>query len=138
MMRLLIYVASGNGVIDERPFNGIKRLMQEAGGDQKFNLQLLKDTIRQQTFLMRMDEARALRGLNKLLPAKAQRQRALTLARDLLSLSGPISAEKEGRLQRVSQILELEKTAPVKTRTPVKKAVAVKKAVVVKRTRRLG
>lgn len=133
MMRLLIYVASGNGVIDERPFNGIKRLMLESGGDQKFNLQLLKDTIRQQTFLMRMDEERALRGLNKLLPGRADRQRALKMARDLLSLSGPISAEKEGRLQRIAQILELEQTAPAKKLTQVKKAVAVKKPVAVKK-----
>ena len=129
MMRLLIYVASGNGVVDERPFNGIKRLMAESGGGQKFNLKLLKDTIRQQTFLVRFDEQRALRGLNKLMPAQADRQRALKLARDLLALSGPISAEKEARLQKVAQILGLDQTAQVKRVVAVKKAPAARKTV---------
>ena len=133
MMRLLIYVASGNGVIDERPFNGIKRLMLESGQDQKLSLQLLKDTIRQQTFLVRMDEQRALQGLNKLMPTKAGRQHALTMARDLLSLSGPISAEKEGRLQRVALILGLEKAETPQKVVAVKKAIVVKKAVTVKK-----
>ena len=129
MMRLLIYVASGNGVVDERPFNGIKRLMAESGDGQKFNLKLLKDTIRQQTFLVRFDEQRALRGLNKLMPAQADRQRALKLARDLLALSGPISAEKEARLQKVAQILGLDQTAQVKRVVAVKKAPAARKTV---------
>ena len=33
---------------------------------------------------------------------KEERERALNLARELLAMSGPISAEKEGRLQRVA------------------------------------
>ena len=104
-LRLLIFVASGNGVVDERPFNGIKRLMKELGPDKTISLQQLKDDIRKQTFLVRRDEQRALTGLVKLLPTEADRMGAYTMTRDLLKLSGPISAEKEGRLQRVADIL---------------------------------
>ena len=104
-LRLLIFVASGNGVVDERPFNGIKRLMKELGPDKTISLQQLKDDIRKQTFLVRRDEQRALNGLVKLLPTEAERMGAYTMTRDLLQLSGPISAEKEGRLQRVADIL---------------------------------
>ena len=111
-MRLLIIVASGNGVIDERPFNGIKKLMLEFGLDKTVSLQQLKDTIRQQSYLVRKDEDRALNGLTALLPTKASRQRAMQLARDLLSLSGPISAEKEQRLLRVAQVLKLDAKTP--------------------------
>ncbi len=106
-LRLLIFVAIGNGVIDERPFNGIKRLMSEFGPDKAVTLQQLKDTVKQQTFLVRMDEQRALNGLTALLPTKADRQRAIKLARDLLALGGPISPEKEARLQRVELALKL-------------------------------
>jgi len=110
-MRLLIFVASGNGVIDERPFNGIKRVMLELGLNKTINLQQLKDTIKQQTYLVRMDGQRALNGLTKLLPAKEERQRAINLARELLALSGPISPEKESRLQVVEQVLKTNSLA---------------------------
>ena len=111
-LRLLIFVAAGNGVVDERPFNGIRRVMLESGLDKTVSLQQLKETIKQQTFLVRMDEPRALSSLTNLLTTAAERQRALNLARELLSMSGPISAEKEGRLQRVAEALGLEATAP--------------------------
>jgi len=111
-LRLLIFVAAGNGVVDERPFNGIRRVMLESGLDHTVSLQQLKETIRQQTFLVRMDEPRALASLTKLLTTKEERERALNLARELLAMSGPISAEKEGRLQRVADALGLDASAP--------------------------
>ncbi|MET3107801.1 pimeloyl-ACP methyl ester carboxylesterase [Oxalobacteraceae bacterium GrIS 2.11] len=119
-LRLIIYVAIGNGVIDERPFNGIRRLMHESGLDKAVSLQQLKDTIRQQTFLVRLDEHRALLGLNDILPSRTERERALNLARELLALSGPISADKEARLQRVAQVLKLQ-TAKAKPAVPKKR-----------------
>jgi pimeloyl-ACP methyl ester carboxylesterase len=119
-LRLMIYVASGNGVVDERPFNGIRRLMRERGLDKTVSLQQLKDTIKQQTFLVRMDEQRALSSLASLLTTESARQRALDLARELLSLTGPISVEKEGRLQNVAQALGLKTRAHV--RTPAEKS----------------
>jgi len=123
-MRLLIYIASGNGVIDERPFNGIKKLMADSGMDKSASLQLLKETIRQQTFLVRMDEARALAGLKIILPTKIARQQALNLARELLALSGPISAEKEGRLENVARVLGMAAAAPVLKKSVAKKTPA--------------
>jgi hypothetical protein len=129
-MRLLIYVASGNGVIDERPFNGIRRLMQELGLDKKINLQQLKETIKQQTYLVRMNEQRALTGLLRLLPTRTERLRALTLTRELLELSGPINSGKEARLAQVAQVLQLnlkpnikQNIAPVKPKQSAKKNV---------------
>jgi pimeloyl-ACP methyl ester carboxylesterase len=114
-LRLLIYIAIGNGVVDERPFNGIRRVMQEIGLDKTISLQQLKDTIKQQTFLVRMDEARALSSLTNLLKTMPERQRALHMAREMLSLSGPISEAKEARLQQAAKALgvdESEANAP--------------------------
>lgn len=116
-MRLLIYVANSNGVVDERPFNGIKRLMHDAGLDISMNLGALKQMIRHQTFVVRTDEMRALQGLKKLLPTKAQRQHALDTATGLLALSGPISAAKQERLLQVANVLGL-------SATPARKPVA--------------
>lgn len=107
-LRILIYVASGNGVVDERPFNGIRHLMREFGLDKTIPLAQLKEAIRRQTFLVRTDEQRALNGLAHLLPRQDQREQALMLARKLLSMGGPISAEKEARLNRIEKNLAMQ------------------------------
>jgi pimeloyl-ACP methyl ester carboxylesterase len=121
-MRLLIYVASGSGVIDDRPFHGMQRMMKEMGLDKTISMQQLKETVRQQTFLVRMDEERALTSLNKLLTTKAERQRAIELTRQLLALGGPISEEKEARLHHVAQVLGLEQAAGSGKREPTASA----------------
>lgn len=104
-LRLLIYVSSGSGVIDKRPFTGIKRVMRDFGLDKTVSLAELKDAIKLQTFLVRQDEQRAIKGLRLLLPKPAQRQLALRLARKLLVMGGPISDEKEQRLSHIAQVL---------------------------------
>jgi hypothetical protein len=125
-LRLLIYVAIGSGVVDERPFNGIKRVMRDIGLDKTVTLARLKESIKRQTFLVRIDEERALRGLPHLIPEPHQRRQALNLARELLALGGPISAEKEGRLKRVAEVLGLDGVPAVSAIQP---AVAAAPAV---------
>ena len=68
-VRLLIYVAIGRGIIDERPFNAIRRIMRDIRHEYPMTLMQLKDIARKQVFLVRLDEARALAGL----PAAAAR-----------------------------------------------------------------
>ncbi|MDN0083609.1 DUF3141 domain-containing protein [Crenobacter sp. SG2305] len=107
-LRLMIYVAIGTGVVDERPFNGIRRVMRDTGLDKTITLERLKETIKQQTYLVRADEERALAGLPQLLTDPHERRRAFTLMRELLELCGPISEGKIERLKRVAQVLELD------------------------------
>lgn len=129
-LRLLIYVSSGSGVIDKRPFTGIKRVMRDFGLDKTVSLAQLKEAIKLQTYLVRMDEARALKGLLILLPTSEQRQKALALARELLLMGGPISDEKEVRLSHLAQLLgeAVKKAAPVRKATPAADAQAKSKA----------
>lgn len=113
-LRLLIYVASGVGVVDKRPFDGIRKLIRERGLDSKITLAQLKHAVKRQTSLVRLDEERALAGLHALLPKVEQRREALELARKLLAMGGPIKEEKLQRLNRVAQILQVdEKTTTV-------------------------
>jgi pimeloyl-ACP methyl ester carboxylesterase len=111
-LRLLIYVASGVGVVDKRPYDGIRQLMRERGLDQTITLNQLKHAVNLQAYLVRLDEERALQGLRVLLPTLAQRREALHLARGLLARSGPIKEEKRLRLQHVATILQVDETAP--------------------------
>ena len=107
-LRLLIYVASGVGVVDKRPFDGIRALMRERGLDKTITLTQLKEAVNLQTYLVRQDETRALQGLRVLLPEPAQRSEALALAHRLLEMGGPIKEEKLVRLRRIGQILEVD------------------------------
>ncbi len=106
-LRLIIYIASGSGVVDKRPYLAIRKIMSEFGLDSEITLAHLKEVIRRETFIVRMDEDRALQGIRQLLPEKTQREKALVLIRKLLKLGGAISEEKEARLLKASHILEL-------------------------------
>ena len=101
-LRLLIYVAIGNGVVDVRPFNAIRRVMQETALGEDLTLEQFKQAVRRQTWLVRNDEKRALATLEQLLPTDQQRRFALELAILLLQAAGPISQEKQQRLGRLA------------------------------------
>lgn len=107
-LRLIIYIASGSGVVDKRPYLAIRQIMSEFGLNPEVSLAHLKEIIRRETFIVRLDEDRALLGIRHLLPEKAQRERALTLIRKLLKLGGEISQEKEVRLQKALAMFNAE------------------------------
>lgn len=112
-LRLLIYIASDTGVIDKRPFLAIQKVMGQFGSEQILNLGELKDVIKRETYLVRMDAERALQGLTKLLPEMAQRQSAIKLIRELLVMGGTITPEKEKRLTYASQVLNIASPDPM-------------------------
>lgn len=108
LLRLLIYTAIGNGVVDVRPFNAIRRVMAETPLGEGVTLPQLKCSIRRQTWLTRHDPARALATLGQLLPDRAQRQMAFDLALHLLGTAGPLSDSKRERLTQVAANLALD------------------------------
>ncbi|OQS38747.1 TerB family tellurite resistance protein [Chromobacterium haemolyticum] len=123
-LRLLIYVAIGNGVVDVRPFNAIRRVMQETALGEDLTLEQFKQAVRRQTWLVRNDEKRALATLEHLLPTEQQRQFALELAILLLQAAGPISGEKQQRLGRLALAMGLAQrhSSPPEAPAPVKPA----------------
>lgn len=111
-VRLLTYVAIGRGIIDERPFNAIRRIMRDIRHEYPLTLMQLKEIARKQVFLVRLDEARALAGLPKLLQEEHRRRQAWQLAHELLALSGDIAPEQQQRLDQVAHALQLDTRAP--------------------------
>ena len=82
--------------------------MRERGLGSTVSVAKLKEAVHLQTYLVRKDEARALAGLQVLLPEPSQRIEALELAYRLLAMGGPIKEEKKQRLKRVAQILQVD------------------------------
>jgi len=106
-VRLLIWQGMEEKVIDERPFNLIRRLGKEQPPGQRRTLAELKDAIKQQMFVLLIDEEKALAALPKLIPEVKQRGKAIELARRVASAKGPLSASREARFRRLEEILGL-------------------------------
>ncbi|OHX19175.1 DUF3141 domain-containing protein [Chromobacterium sphagni] len=122
-VRLLLYVSIGMGVVDERPFNAIRRVMRDVRHEYPLTLMQLKDIVRHQVFLVRLDAPRALQGLTLLLPDPHRRHQAWMLARDLLSLRGAIPPEHQARLDEVAQVLQLEINGQARAEPPAAPAI---------------
>jgi len=106
-VRLLIWQGMEDSVIDERPFNLIRRLGKEQPPGPRRTLIELKETIRQQMFVLLLDEERAIAALPKLMPESRDRARAVALARTVATAKGPLSETQEARFRHIEQVLGL-------------------------------
>jgi hypothetical protein len=106
-VRVLIWQGMEDKVIDERPFNLIQRLGKEQPAGPRRTLAELKEAIRQQMFVLLLDEQRAIAALPRLMPDRKERARTLELARSIASAKGPLSASREARFRHIEQILSL-------------------------------
>jgi pimeloyl-ACP methyl ester carboxylesterase len=109
-VRLLIWQGMEEKVIDERPFNLIRRLGKEQPPGQRKTLTELKEAIKQQMFVLLIDEERAIAALPRLIPDAKQRERAVALARSVATAKGPLSERQEARFQRIEEVLGLKAT----------------------------
>src|SRR5262249_22643591 len=80
-LRMVIYTAREEHVIDERPFNLARRMIEELAPQDRPTLGEAKAAVKRQAFVVCLDEERAIAALPKLLPETAQRRRALDAAR---------------------------------------------------------
>ncbi|HQR53375.1 MAG TPA: DUF3141 domain-containing protein [Burkholderiales bacterium] len=104
-VRLLVWAGMDNKAIDERPFNLIRRLGKEQPAGPKHTLAELKESIRQQMFVLLADEERAIAALPKLIRDAKDRVRAIASARAVAGAKGPLSAEQEARFQQIEEML---------------------------------
>jgi pimeloyl-ACP methyl ester carboxylesterase len=117
--RLLLYLRpqsdAGQDQVDERPFNMIRRMIDELGDDQVATLGALKAAIKRQAFVLALDEERAIAALPKLVPDLHRLQRGLAAARLVLSARGDLTPEQNERVLKVAVMLGLDRVqaAPV-------------------------
>jgi pimeloyl-ACP methyl ester carboxylesterase len=107
-VRLLLWQGMEDKVIDERPFNLIRRLGKQQPPGERRTLAELKDAIKQQMFVLLIDEKRAIAALPKLMSDPKLRERAISLARSIASAKGPLSATQAARFHYLEQILGLD------------------------------
>jgi hypothetical protein len=112
MLRALLWVRLPTANADERSFAIIRRI-RAAMGREKLPLAEFKRIIRQQFFMLLIDESQAIESLPALLPdAPESRTEALAVLRSVVEGTGEMPDEVARRMAVVEQIFSSETKAP--------------------------
>ncbi|KSV84048.1 DUF3141 domain-containing protein [Sinorhizobium sp. GL28] len=114
LARSLIFVGMARGGADERGLEAVRRLRRAHPSAKQLTLADFKAVMREQYFMLLIDEDAALAALPKLLPeAIEERRAAFTALREVLEASGVLTGLAAERLQRVATLFRLDSEPPV-------------------------
>jgi hypothetical protein len=103
-IRALLYVGMARGMVDERGLEALRRMRREDVAS-RLTLVEFKSLVREQFFMLLLDQDASLAAIPKMLPQDMHhRQAVLTAIREVLSVGGDISGETAKRLDRVAQL----------------------------------
>lgn len=103
--RALIYVSEPNGGFDERGFAMLKQIRAGVPAAARRPVGTLKEMLKEQSLLVRLDEERAISAIPKLLPESAdQRKAALSALHQVVEAGGDVPDECKRRLARVDRL----------------------------------
>jgi hypothetical protein len=107
-IRGLLYVGSARGMVDERSLEALRNLRRNDTGAE-LTLSEFKMLVREQFFMLLLDQETALAAIPELLPDNAaDRRTAFAAIREVLSASAAISGEVANRLQRVAELFGVD------------------------------
>jgi hypothetical protein len=120
-IRSLLYVGAKRGGVDERGLEALRRLR---GDNRRMTLSEFKALVREQFFLLLLDEEAALTSIPKMLPESIdERRRALAGIHEVLTATGEIKDEARERFMRIVRLFDLgEADAVAIERTGIAKA----------------
>jgi hypothetical protein len=121
-IRSLVYLGKYRGAVDERGFEMVRRIRQDPGAMEivrqlrrdtnmapSLTLEEFKTLVREQFYLLLIDQEAALAAIPKMLPQDAtMRQQALDATRRVLSACGPLHDDDQARLARITRLFGLE------------------------------
>jgi hypothetical protein len=96
--------------VDERSLEALRQVRRNDAGA-RLTLAQFKMLVREQFFMLLLDQERALAAVPKLLPDNVSERRAAFAAiREVLSASAEISGEVAKRLRRVAELFGMDAT----------------------------
>jgi Protein of unknown function (DUF3141) len=111
-IRALLYVGKTRGMVDERSLEALRRMRREDTGA-RMTLPEFKTLVREQFFMLLLDQEAALAAIPDMLPQDMEARRAVFAAiHDVLSAAGDISGETRTRLDRVAHLFGLGEGEP--------------------------
>ena len=124
-VRALMYVGKYRGAVDERGF-GIVRQLRRENVAPSLSLAEFKALVREQFYLLLIDQEAALAAIPKMLSDDAAaRQQMLDVIQRVLTACGPLDGEDQARLARITRLFGLgdaaagvEKVIPIPSTRP--------------------
>ena len=108
-LRSLVYVMQGGGA-DERQFNALEVIRDNAPENARVSFSKLKSILRQQAALLRADEARAMAAIPAMLPEDpGRRQKVIDTIAEVASAKGPLNSERGASPRRSAKSVLLRK-----------------------------
>jgi hypothetical protein len=99
-------------MVDERSLEALRRMRKEDAAS-RLTLSQFKTLVREQFFMLLLDQEASLAAIPKMLPEEMEPRRAAVAAiRDVLSIAGEISGETARRLDRIAQLFGVGEGAP--------------------------
>jgi hypothetical protein len=109
VIRGLIYSGAKRGAVDERSLQALRRINLSEGGP-RLTLAQFKAMVREQFFLLLLDQEAALAAIPKLLPEDRElRRKGLAAIADVLNASGEIEGEVADRYMQVMRLFDAGK-----------------------------
>jgi hypothetical protein len=103
-IRALLYVGMTRGMFDERSLETLRRMRKEDEGA-RLTLAQFKALVREQFFMLLLDQKASLEAIPGMLPPDMELRRAAVAGiRDVLSSAGEISGETAKRLDHIAQL----------------------------------
>src|SRR5262249_21359772 len=122
LARAMLYIRMAGGSADERGFEAIRRIRETAADEPKRTLEEFKAMLREQFFLLLIDEDSALSAIPGLLPANIEeRQAAFDKLVELLGARGQLTDAETDRLERMKSLFGIEREPARKLRSADRK-----------------
>lgn len=111
-VRALIYVGKYRGMVDARAFETVRRLRHDTNVATSLSLGEFKALVREQFYLLLIDQEATLGAIPKMLPEDAAtRQQGLDIVKRVLTACGPLDDEDQARLARIARLFGLGSVA---------------------------
>jgi len=118
-IRALLYAGMTRGMVDERSLEALRRMRRD-DAKSRLTLSQFKTLVREQFFMLLIDQEASLAAIPKMLPQDMQQRRAAFAAiRDVLSSAGEISGETAKRLDCIAKLFGVSEGAGEARGTPV-------------------
>jgi len=112
LIRSLLYVGMARGSVDERGFETVRRIRNEYESTSALPLAAFKALVREQFYMLLIDQEAALSAIPAMLPDDVDtRRQGLDLLRRVLSASGELDSEGQARLTRIARLFETKEQA---------------------------
>jgi pimeloyl-ACP methyl ester carboxylesterase len=109
-LRALLYVGSARGMVDERSIEALRQVRRDYTGP-RLTLAEFKMLVREQFFMLLLDQEAALAAIPKMLPDDVgQRRAAFAAMRQVLSAAEDITGERAKRLQCIAALFGVDAT----------------------------